>query len=90
MKITCIKKEILYKGKSSLMMDLPITIGKSYDVIRKEIQGPQGPDYENGSRDFYLYEIKDDTNRITSYHEVFFDINYISEIRDKKIDILIN
>jgi hypothetical protein len=43
MKITCIKKEILYKGKSSLMMDLPITIGKSYDVIRKEIQGPQGP-----------------------------------------------
>jgi hypothetical protein len=89
MKITCVKKNIFYKGENKTT-NSPITIGKSYDVLRRELQGPQGPDYERGDKEYYLYEIKNDDGKIMTLHEIFFDQSYTSECREKKLNQILN
>jgi hypothetical protein len=89
MKITCVKKTFTYEGRA-IKMDSPITIGKSYEVLRKELKGPQGPSYENGKNEFYLYEIVNDEGNTQAYHEIFFDSKYINEIRDKKLNRILD
>lgn len=86
MKIECIKKSFIFKGKVIPSPELSITIGKEYEVLRKELKGPQGPDYESGNNPYYLYEIIDDREKVSAFHEIFFDRRYISELRDSKID----
>ena len=99
MKITCVKNSFIYKG-INIIINIPITIGKEYEVLKKELNGPQvstsgiitteGLKYENGNIEFYTYEIINDEGQIRQIHQSFFDWHYIDEIREKKLNEILD